>query len=576
MNWKKILRSAMCLLVVLSILLNCVPVKADAVAGALIAGKVVVDAIKVITAILIGLGVTAGISNTDWEALRVHILADLSNKGFVDSEGNIHVFTTQGTDFLYGVSSDVIGAVRSLLYSEGYLYSDSIVNANGFSVVDIVQGYYLSTYFQSAASTWPSEFVSCLSSLGVSDKVMILGVDERYLYGYFFDASGRFIRARFHNRLMTPNASLIGVHSISDLELYDYSDQITTISSGETSYRIYYSKYYAEKDPSYLTSDIVAFDFTGLPYYGVYDSLLLNSSIFFRFFIKRSTSTTWSNDLDFCAVSPTYLGPISALYGPYWEYIIWDSLTDSVVSSSYDLTLENVASEDKSLSDSYPLWSAGAITVPGSDVGSEEDEVHLYPLGLGGTLEDTESLTQSDIWTGANVSTNTNTNTGTLADALTNALSKVFVPSEDYLTAKVDALASNFPFITPIVTLARAISVGFSQEDPEPPVIYIHLEDARGSYVFGDTVPFIDMTWYAEFKPIGDALLSSLLWVVFVWRLFRQLPGLIAGMPGDYNARILDALHITPPSRNMAMEVQRQSNREAIKTAAKNKGGGSK
>jgi len=97
------------------------------------------------------------------------------------------------------------------------------------------------------------------------------------------------------------------------------------------------------------------------------------------------------------------------------------------------------------------------------------------------------------------------------------------------------------------------------------------LEDTRGSYNLGGTVPFIDMSWYAEYKPIGDALLSSLLWVVFIWRQFRQLPGLISGMPGEFNSRVLDVLHISLPSRSMATEVQRQRIKETVRKEAKKK-----
>lgn len=584
MNWKKILRSTMCLVVVLAILLNCIPVKADAVAGAVIAGKIAVDALKIVTAILIGLGVTAGISNADWESLRVRTVAALQDQGFIDSEGKFHIFTTEGTDFLFSVSGDAISAVRSLLYSEGYLQSDSVVNANGFSATNLHSGYLLHTYFQMAAKTWPAEFVSCLSSLGVNDKMMILAMSDSLVYGYHFDADGRFVLSRFRNPLGTANASLIGVHPISDFSLYTSYGNITTCSSGSTTYGIFYSKHYAEKFSNFLTSRIAAFDFTGLPYYGVYDSLYQNSSIYFRFYWKNSTSSSW-DALSNLPVSPSGLGTDSGLYAVYWDNIIWNSNIEYTISSPYDFTLENVAPEEQVMVDAYPEWSSGAITVPGSDVGSEDDQVILYPLGLGNSLSDTESLSQSDVWTGSNVSSNTSTNTGinsdsianvgatTFWDTLSNTIASIFVPSEDYLSSKVDALAAEFGFIGPVVTAARSIVLPFNDFEPEPPVIYLHLEDTRGSYDLGGTVPFIDMTWYAEYKPIGDALLSSLLWVVFVWRLFRQLPGLIAGLPGDFVYDSLQGLHINLPSRSMDREVQKVKTRMEIAKNAK-KGAG--
>ena len=77
------------------------------------------------------------------------------------------------------------------------------------------------------------------------------------------------------------------------------------------------------------------------------------------------------------------------------DSISWTSDSSVVITSPYDLSLQNVGTDDKSLVDAYPQWSAGAITVPGSNVGSDDDQVHLFPLGLGNTLTDTESLTQS-------------------------------------------------------------------------------------------------------------------------------------------------------------------------------------
>lgn len=160
-----------------------------------------------------------------------------------------------------------------------------------------------------------------------------------------------------------------------------------------------------------------------------------------------------------------------------------------------------------------------------------------------------------------------------LGNSILNGIKEIFVPSQDYLSSKVDALTAEFGFIGPVVTAARSIVLPFNDFEPVPPVIYLHLEDTRGSYDLGGTVPFIDMTWYAEYKPIGDALLSSLLWVVFVWRLFRQLPGLIAGLPGDFVYDSLQGLHINLPSRSMDREVQKVKTRMEIAKNAK-KGAG--
>ena len=44
------------------------------------------------------------------------------------------------------------------------------------------------------------------------------------------------------------------------------------------------------------------------------------------------------------------------------------------------------------------------------------------------------------------------------------------------------------------------------------------------------------MRWYARYKPTGDVLLSSLIWVFFAWRCFVHAPNIISGIAGDVEA----------------------------------------
>ena len=170
-----------------------------------------------------------------------------------------------------------------------------------------------------------------------------------------------------------------------------------------------------------------------------------------------------------------------------------------------------------------------------------------------------ERLPQSDVWTGS--TTSSNTTSGTVSDSIANVgastfweklvsvittpfewladtvltgIKSIFVPSEDYLTDKAEYFGSRFPFIPPVVDAVKDISLALSNPSGEPPVIYVDLSASRGSYELGGEVPFIDLRWYAEYKSIVDKLLSAFLWIVFIWRLFRQIPGILSGMPGEF------------------------------------------
>lgn len=116
----------------------------------------------------------------------------------------------------------------------------------------------------------------------------------------------------------------------------------------------------------------------------------------------------------------------------------------------------------------------------------------------------------------------------TMADYLLNGLRSLFIPDNDYISDKVKSLRNRFAWIDPIMVYFD----GFAFDGSEPPVIYIHLDDAEGSYYLGETIPFLDMRWYSRYKATGDLILSGFLWALFAWRMYLKLPGTISGISG--------------------------------------------
>lgn len=151
--------------------------------------------------------------------------------------------------------------------------------------------------------------------------------------------------------------------------------------------------------------------------------------------------------------------------------------------------------------------------------------------------------------------------------AVEEAVEKAVVPEKDYLTSKVNALREEFVFADSIVRTGEALQLGLAGISTTPPVIYIHLEDTEGSYNIGGTVPFLDLRWYARYKPTVDTLISAFLWICFVWRMLVKLPGIISGMPGDFVMASAHQMGVTDylPTRSKEYEIQRISNRETIR-----------
>lgn len=270
------------------------------------------------------------------------------------------------------------------------------------------------------------------------------------------------------------------------------------------------------------------------------------------------------------------------------------------LNSSYGLEVGALQMPQQGLEVAYSEWFATMQTLINQQGQQQE---YMY-LGIAETLEELQGMTQQQIWNGTTTVYQDTTQLGgttwhkfttwlsnllqplrtvavtiqdlfqwllslpaTLGDVFLQVLQTVFVPSEDFLTVKVDAIRAEFGFADGVIVGAEMIRDMFSDLDPEPPVIWIDLNASRGSYDIGDKVKFLDMTWYAEYKPTVDKLLSALIWIVFIWQTFKRLPGIISGVPGDF---VMDGIHVLGledrlPSRNAAYEIQRRDLRDQIR-----------
>lgn len=275
-----------------------------------------------------------------------------------------------------------------------------------------------------------------------------------------------------------------------------------------------------------------------------------------------------------------------------------------------------IADESTSFASGYASWAAGTVAVPGTVVGSDtDDEIAYVPVSIGQTYTETVSQTQEEVQTGdaTYVDTSESATTGLLgtvigwlediwtaiksipsafsqwftdiitwlhdiwdvistlpksiADAIAEVLTAIFVPTEDYLTEKVEAIRSEFAFADAIITTGEFFKTRFSGLGTEPPVIYINLGAAEGSYNLGGRIPFLDLSWYERYKSTGDVLISSFLWIVFAWRMLLKVPGIISGMPGDFVMQGMQEIGISDhlPSRKKEYEIQRQNNRNLIR-----------
>lgn len=121
-----------------------------------------------------------------------------------------------------------------------------------------------------------------------------------------------------------------------------------------------------------------------------------------------------------------------------------------------------------------------------------------------------------------------------LKESIKDTLTELFVPDEDYLTEKLNHIREKFGFADSVMAMGEVFKEMFSVNPTEPPKIVINLGNAESKYNYGGSTLALDMSWYARYKPSVDAILSSIMWVVFGWRLFVGLPNIISGVGSTY------------------------------------------
>lgn len=116
-----------------------------------------------------------------------------------------------------------------------------------------------------------------------------------------------------------------------------------------------------------------------------------------------------------------------------------------------------------------------------------------------------------------------------------------FVPDEDLMNQRLDAVREKFAFIDSIAGYGEHI-LKFLQNasGAKAPVIKVNLKAYKGSYGWasgGEAV--IDFSWYADYKTLVDNLLAGIIWLNWLWHVYKRIPEIIHGQ-GMVADRVID------------------------------------
>lgn len=108
-------------------------------------------------------------------------------------------------------------------------------------------------------------------------------------------------------------------------------------------------------------------------------------------------------------------------------------------------------------------------------------------------------------------------------------LEEVFIPNEEKMNELLDQIRARFEFVNSIKTSITSFEDVMNGIKPAPS-LKINIGETK--YTEARTVKIIDLSWYAPYKGIGDAVITGFVYMMFLWRLFIHLPSTISGAGG--------------------------------------------
>ena len=121
-----------------------------------------------------------------------------------------------------------------------------------------------------------------------------------------------------------------------------------------------------------------------------------------------------------------------------------------------------------------------------------------------------------------------------ISSAIESALTKCLVPNQATTIHKIGEIQGYFVFTEDISNAVGGLIGNFKSIQPSP---YLKIpigkpKSRKYNYGTGNYI-IIDISWYAEYKALGDKIILAIAWAFFLWRIFLKLPGIISGSEGS-------------------------------------------
>ena len=535
-----VLKRLLCVLLTLVILVNIpgtVP-KAEAVTPGVVAGTVAIGATAVVAAMLSGLGVKPGSDASAWDNLVSQVENHLTGLGYI-VDGAIKVASFKPTDdpekLKAAIAQDIVGLTAQWLSDEDIVQRNPSIAVveNSFTyggiTFNITSSAPVSAFpFQAKANTsyrpyWLHIAFYSTDEIKVDrSTVSLCGIRNGfYIYvcgetlGRSDSSYGLPILNQGNDYYATSIAAFLGsaggVVTKSDLDVSSVPANFTDIPAAY---------------PSWVSSGVADAGVTYLPI-----SVTLPGSVP----IPTTPPTEATEATEPSETAPTIVTPdiLEGMFGGLKGWL--ESILAAILAA-----IQAIPEKIDAFQESLTTWWSNTIADIKSWIDIKIQSIaDWWTTFWADTIATVKALglTITEFFTVTFPAWITDVKAWALAlpktitDAIAVALAAAFVPAAGYWDAKIAACMAAFPLFNSIITTGHGLGGFFSGLGSRPPVIYIDLGNSA-SWAIGGTQKFLDLTWYAQYKPTVDTILSGFLWLLFAWRFFLRLPGLLRGEGG--------------------------------------------
>lgn len=536
-GYKALLRSLVCLALVLCLIINISPVKAKAAEPITL---VAIGAASVAAAVLAGLGIQAGVESGIFENIANTFGQWTEGVGLaVDGMVQVALKVTEDGIYIPYVAQNIIELYRSWVYDYAVVVDTSALGT---------------TYRTFTSSPWGAGYLTSNSQTGIlyftwnniNYYLVYSPYDPLGMAAYFYRASGSRIDFTSTNAANGYNYVCGQVPSSGSVAELPFGGIVTGITGTTTTIalgRAFLEKYGGSLpllESIYTNLDLTLGDIpkATVPLAEGYAdwaagaiTLPGSQEEYYPIYIPSASAGVGSLTQPGVQAGGIGADVLDGLLGsgdeakpgegddvlPFVPGSIgataWDTFTDWI-TAHWEAILEAI----RAIPGAFTEWFEELIGTLKSMYTAFSTWLESIVAGIQSIIEWLSTLPQA------------------IAEAIAQALSWAFVVSDTFVISKVEALVAKYPYMETFNGLGVELKSFFSDLGVKPPQIYIHLGNARGSYNWGGSMLFLDLSWYSEYKPMMDSVLGGFLWLWCGWRTYLSLPGLISGATGVWGA----------------------------------------